>query len=323
MFASLFARAFRMMAVYVFGASGDTVIEKGGHLNMGVPGIMFLGAFGGLFGEIIYGSSVPMNSALNPFMVVFMPMIFAMLFGAIGGLIYCFLTVTFKCNQNVVGLALTTFGVGLARFGISALAEIQGTRITEAGYMMQNLFPGWKAAGAFGEMFLSGSFFTYFSIIVAVAASIILAKTAVGLNLRAVGENPASADAAGINVTQYRYLSTLIGSAIVALGGITYVLDVEMANFAATDPVDGFGWLCLSIVILSAWRSWITIPIGLAIGFLKIIPVAIKFPAAYASLLNALPYVASIIVLVVASAFGSKKMQPPAGLGKTYFREDR
>ena len=196
MFVSLFARAFRMMAVYIFGAAGDTVIEKGGHLNMGVPGIMFLGAFGGLLGEILYVQGIPKGVPLNSFMIVFMPIIFAMVFGAIGGLLYCFLTVTLKCNQNVVGLALTTFGVGLARFGISALEEIQGTRITEAGLKIQNLFPGYKAAGAFGEMFLSGSFLTYFSIIIAVAITLILTLTKVGLNLRAVGENPASADAA-------------------------------------------------------------------------------------------------------------------------------
>lgn len=324
MFISLFARAFRMMAVYIFGASGDTVIEKGGHLNMGVPGIMFIGALGGIIGEIAYANNVPAGMPLNGFLIIFVPLIFALLFGALAGFIYCFLTVTLKANQNVVGLALTTFGVGLARFTISGLTGIKGSRVSEAGLMLQNLFPGYKTAGGFGEMFLSGSFFTYFAIILAIAISIFMAKSKFGLNLRAVGENPASADAAGINVTKYRYLSTMIGSGIVALGGLTFVLDVEMGVYTATDPVDAFGWLALSIVILCAWRSWLTIPISLGIGMLRILPMAsLGIPTDYMSLLNALPYVAGIIVLIISSAIGSKKMQPPAGLGKTYFREDR
>lgn len=323
MFVSLFARAFRMMAVYIFGASGDTVIEKGGHLNMGVPGIMFIGALGGIIGEVTYANNVPLNTPLNPFLIIFVPLIFALIFGALAGLLYCFLTVTLKCNQNVVGLSLTTFGVGLAKFSISGLTGIKGSRVSEAGLMLQNLFPGYKAAGAFGEMFLSGSFFTYFAIILAIVISILIAKTKFGLNLRAVGENPASADAAGINVTKYRYLSTMIGSGIVALGGLTYVLDIEMGVYAATDPVDSFGWLALSIVILCAWRSWITIPVSLVIGMLSILPVYLSLSTEVAKLVSAVPYVAAIIVLIISSAVGSKKMQPPAGLGKTYFREDR
>lgn len=315
----LISNAIRMMAVYIFGASGDTIIEKGGHLNMGVPGIMFLGALGGIIGENIYANSV--GGALNPFLVVFVPLIFALLFGAIGGLLYCFLTVTLKCNQNVVGLALTTFGVGVSKFFIQNM--LTKGRITEAATMLQHLFPNYQSAGAFGEMFLSGSFFTYFAIILAIAISVFIAKTKIGLNLRAVGENSASADAAGINVTKYKYLSTMIGSAIVGLGGATYVLDVMAGGYAATNPVDSFGWLALSIVILSAWRSWVTIPVSFVIGFLAILPVPLGLNEAMTQLLSALPYVAAIIVLIISSAIGSKKMQPPAGLGKTYFREDR
>lgn len=323
MVVSLFARAIRMMAVYIFGASGDTVIEKGGHLNMGVPGIMFFGALGGILGEISYANSVPAGVPLNGFMIIFAPAMMAILFGVIAGLLYCFLTVTLKCNQNVVGLSLTTFGVGVSKYFISTLTGDIGLRVTEAAFQMQHLFPNYQAAGAFGEIFLSGSFFTYFAVILAVTISIFMAKSKIGLNLRAVGENPASADAAGINVTKYKYLSTMIGSAIVALGGITFVVDVVVGSYSSTDAIDSYGWLCLSIVILSAWRSWITIPISFAIGLFSIMPIALSIDTATAKILDAVPYIASIIVLIISSAIGSKKMQPPAGLGKTYFREDR
>lgn len=323
MVVTLISNAIRMMAVYIFGATGDIVIEKGGHLNMGVPGIMFFGALGGILGEHIYANNVV--GALNPFLVIFVPLIFALIFGALGGLLYCFLTVTLKCNQNVVGLALTTFGVGISKFFIQNMVNAGKGRITEAATMLRYLFfpVNYKFTDAFSEMFLSGSFFTYFAIILAIAVSIFMAKSKFGLNLRAVGENPASADAAGINVTKYKYLSTIIGSAIVGLGGMTYVLDVLAGGFAATNVVDSYGWLALSIVILCAWRSWISIPISFVIGFLAILPFTVGFSEPIKHLISALPYVASIIVLIISSAIGSKKMQPPAGLGKTYFREDR
>lgn len=322
MIVTLFANAFRMMAVYVFGATGDIIIEKSGHLNMGVPGIMFFGALGGIVGEISYANNVPMETPLNPFLIIFIPILMASLFGAIGGLLYSLLTVTLKCNQNVVGLAMTTFGVGVSRYFISTFAGSIG-RVTEASSMIRNLFPGYQAAGAFGEIFLSGSFFTYFAILLAIGVAIILKVTKVGLNLRAVGENPASADAAGINVTKYKYLATIIGSIIVAIGGLTFEMDVNKGIFLASDPVDGYGWLCLSIVILCAWRSWISIPVGFAIGFLSIITNTMELSNVLAQFLNAIPYIATVIVLIISSAIGSKKMQPPAGLGKTYFREDR
>ena len=313
------------MAVYIFGASGDVIIEKGGHLNMGVPGIMFFGALGAILGESLYVNTIlPATAQINAALALIIPLIFAVIFGAIGGLLYCFLTVTLKCNQNVVGLSMTTLGVAISRYFILSLSMVRPSRIVEAATKFHNLFPNYKAAGMFGEMFLQGSFLSYFAIIVAVVVSIILATTRVGLNLRSVGENPASADAAGINVTKYKYLSTIIGSMLVGIGGLVYVLDFEGGNFSAADSVDSFGWLCLSIVILSAWRSWITIPISFAIGFLSVLANIIPgLPIAYKYLFNAIPYAASIIVLIVASAIGSKKMQPPAGLGKTYFREDR
>ncbi|MCQ2793791.1 MAG: ABC transporter permease [Bacilli bacterium] len=320
---TLIPLALRAMAVYIFGATGDTIIEKGGHLNMGVPGIMFIGALGAIVGESLYANNIPADQ-INVVLAIIVPMIFAMIFAGLAGLLYCFLTVTLKCNQNVVGLSLTTFGVGFSRYFIAIFAEMADSNIPVAGDMIQHLFPNYAQAGAFGEMFLSGSFFTYFSILLAILISILFVKTKVGLNLRAVGENPASADAAGINVTAYRYIATIIGSMVVGIGGLTYVLDLKSGSFAATNDVDAFGWLCLSIVILSAWRSWITIPVSFAIGLLDRLPAALGLGAGpLGQFIGILPYIATIVVLIISSAISSKKMQPPAGLGQNYFREDR
>ena len=114
MFVAFLARAIKFATVFIFGSTGETITEKSGHLNMGIPGIMYLGALGGILGERIYLDSIGPETALNPFLVLFMPMLFAMLFAAVGGLLFSFFTVTLKCNHNVTGLTITTFGVGLS-----------------------------------------------------------------------------------------------------------------------------------------------------------------------------------------------------------------
>ena len=146
---SFLAMAIKFATVFLFGATGEIINQKSGHLNMGTPGIMYLGALGGIIGERIYLSSIPADAALNPFLIVFMPVIFAILFGGFGGLIFSFFTVTLHCNQNVTGLTLTTFGVGVACYFIGTMDT---TRMAEAGLAMQSAFSGYESAGWFGEI---------------------------------------------------------------------------------------------------------------------------------------------------------------------------
>lgn len=321
---SFLALAIKFSTVFLFGATGEIINQKSGHLNMGTPGIMYLGALGGILGERIYIASIPATQPLNSLLIVLIPIIFAMLFGAIGGLIFSFFTVTLHCNQNVTGLTLTTFGVGLACLFIGTMNM---ERMAEAGLQLQHAFSWYKNLGWFGEIFLSQSWFTYLGIAVAIIAAIVINKTRLGLNLRAVGENAAAADRAGINVNRYRYIATIVGSAIVGIGGAFYELDNVKGMFNVADGIDAFGWLALCIVIFSLWKPVVAIGASFLFACLSILPTFLApylGGAAYMTyVLKMVPYAVTILVLIVVSAINSKKNQPPANLGISYFREDR
>ena len=287
---------------------------------MGIPGIMYLGALGGILGERIYVDSVPATAPLNLFWVVVIPILFAMLFAALGGLLFSFFTVTLKCNHNVTGLTLTTFGVGISCYFIGL---IKNDRISDAGLMLQQMVPFDWGDNFFGTIFLSQSFYTYLAIIIAIVAAIILSRTRIGLNLRACGENPGAADAAGINVDLYRYVATIIGAAIAGLGGMALELDLYKGFFNTKDAVDSFGWLALSLVIFSMWKPSICIGASFIFGALQELRNFLTLSSMQKQLFSMLPFVFTIVVLILTSIFNKKNAQPPAALGITYFREDR
>ena len=316
------ASTIKAASIFIFGSTGEILTEKSGHLNMGIPGIMFLGALGGMFGERVYLDSIAANAPLNGFLIVFVPMIFAMIFAAVAGLLFAFFTVTLKCNHNVTGLTLTTFGVGISSYFLTS-KYISTDRIGEAGIQMQSMIKYDWGNNWFGSIFLSQSLLTYISIVVAILVAIFLSKTRIGLNLRACGENPAAADAAGINVDKYRYLATIVGAAIAGLGGLAFELDVLKGFFNSHDAVDAFGWLCLSLVIFSIWKPSIAIGASFLFGGLQQISDHLVLNSVQTQIVLLLPYAVTIVVLVITSIFNKKNSQPPAGLGITYFREDR
>ncbi|MCR4880023.1 MAG: ABC transporter permease [Bacilli bacterium] len=319
MFVAFIAASIKYASVFIFGSTGETITEKSGHLNMGIPGIMYMGALGGIIGERVYldliGSASP-----NTFLLLFIPIVAALIFGALGGLLFAFFTVTLKCNHNVTGLTITTFGVGLSCYFIGLISS---KGMLKAGIPIQSLFPVDWGNNWFGTIFLGQSFFTYLSIIIAVVAAIILSRTRIGLNLRACGENPGAADAAGINVDKYRYLATIIGAAIAGLGGMAYELDVLKGLFNAHDAVDALGWLALSLVIFSMWKPGICIGASFLFGMLMYLPDFVQADSVGKEAFKMLPYIATVVVLILTSVFNKKNAQPPAGLGITYFREDR
>ena len=319
-FVAFLAKTIKSAAIFIFGSTGETITEKSGHLNMGIPGIMYLGALGGILGERIYLDSIPTDAQLNIFLVVFMPILFAMLFAALGGLLFSFFTVTLKCNHNVTGLTLTTFGVGISTYFIGLISN---DRISDAGQLLQQMIPHNWGDNFFGTIFLAQSFYTYLAVIVAIAAAIILSRTRIGLNLRACGENPGAADAAGINVDAYRYLATIIGSAIAGLGGMALELDLYIGYFNPKDAVDSFGWLALSLVIFSMWKPGICIGASFVFGALQELRNFLTLSPMQKQIFTMLPFVFTIIVLILTSIFNKKNAQPPAALGLTYFREDR
>lgn len=325
-FIAFVALAFRFSTVFLFGATGEIINQKSGHLNMGTPGIMYLGAIGGVIGERLYIMSIPASASLNPFLIVLIPVLFAILFGAIGGAIYSFFTITLHCNQNVTGLTLTTFGVGLS---LMIIGKIPMQRMAEAGQLLHSAFPWYSNLGWFGEMFLSQSLFTYLAIVIAIAAAIIIGRTKIGLNLRAVGENAAAADAAGVNVNRYRYIATIIGGAIAGIGGAFFELDFQCGSFNAEDAIDSFGWLALCIVICSVWKPSIAIAASFGFAFAAVLPYSDFILTTFGNnavldcFIKSMPYIATLAILIITSILNSKKSQAPGNLGINYFREDR
>ena len=234
----------------MYGALGEILTQKSGHLNLGVPGMMFLGGFAGFTGAFLYEKSA---SAPEPFLMVMIPLLCAFLAGALGGLLYGFMTITLRANQNVTGLALTFLGVGIGSFGGVYVLAAAGFKSFAKASMTADLFTlnlnSVVEAGTFGDMFLSYGFMTYFAIVLAVVMHFVLKRTRVGLNLRAIGESPATADAAGINVTKYKYLSTAIGGGICGLGGMFYILVYCDGGWSTVNSIEALGWLAICLVI--------------------------------------------------------------------------
>ena len=302
-------------AVFMYGSTGEILTEKAGHLNLGIPGIMCMGGAGGCLVLNMIG-----KSALPPVLIVILGILGAIAFSVLAGMIYSFLTVSLRANQNVTGLTLTTFGVGLSKVIMTKLNTVVYLVSTRDYYR-------WPFAGRQDSLQLWGVLF-FLAIIISLTASWVLFRTRTGLQLRAVGENPATADAVGIDVTKYKYAATCIGSGIAGLGGFYYIIDY-MASQEAYLSVEAWGWLSIALVIFALWRPHLTIIGSTVFGILFSLGSFItnsswiKVTMATIPLLKMLPYVVTILVLIVTSIRNKKENQPPASLGLSYFREER
>lgn len=328
MIITIIQRAVMQGTPLLFGSTGEILTEKSGHLNLGIPGIMYVGAISGVAGAFIYEQSLTNPAMLNPFLAVIIPLICSLIGSTLMGLIYCFLTVTLRANQNVTGLALTTFGIGIGNFFGGSLiklvdSDVPSIALSNTSTAFKTQLPFADKLGWFGDVFVSYGFLVYVAIVVALIASYMLNKTRIGLHLRAVGESPETADAAGINVTRYKYLATCIGSAIAGLGGLYYVMDYANGVWSNNGFGDR-GWLSIALVIFSVWRPSISILGSLLFGFLYVIPTYIpNISVSAKKLFEMLPYVVTILVLIITSMRDKKENQPPAALGLPYFREER
>ena len=309
----------------LFGSTGEIITEKGGHLNLGIPGIMYVGGISGVIGAFFYEQSV---DKVNPFLAVLIPTLCAVFGSFVMGLIYSVLTVSLRANQNVTGLALTTFGVGFGNFFGGSLisltkSELPSIALTATSNYFKTKIPFADKLGWFGDIFLSYSFLAYLAIAIALLTAFFFKKTRKGLQLRAVGENPATADAAGINVGRYKYISTAVGSIIAGLGGLYYVMDYACGVWSN----DGFGdrgWLAIALVIFAVWRPDFGILGSILFGGLFILHNYIPgLSVSSQELIKMTPYLVTILVLVVISMRRKRENQPPAALGLHYFREDR
>ncbi len=303
----------------MYGSTGEIITEKAGHLNLGIPGVMCMGGAGGCL-----MINLCVKAGFPPFLIVLLGILGSFIMGVLMGLIYSFLTVTLRANQNVTGLALTTFGVGLMKVLMSDKKLVQATTylVNPKNYFRFPFASRTDNLHTLGVMF-------FIAVIIAIGAGWLLYHTRTGLNLRSIGENPATADAAGINVIRYKYLATCIGSGISALGGLYYIIDY-MCSQEAYLSLEAFGWLSIALVIFVLWKPHITIPGAFIFGVLfscsshipNLLPF-IKVTMAAKPLFKMLPYVFTIVVLIISSVRSRRENRPPKSLGISYFREER
>ena len=313
----------------LYGSTGEIVTEKSGHLNLGIPGIMYVGAISSVIGAFLYEKACGNTLAnMNPVLAILIPLLCCIAGSVLMGLIYSFLTVTLRANQNVTGLALTTFGVGIGNFFGGSLiklvdSELPSIVLTNTSSFYRASLPFADNLGWFGEIFFSHDFLTYVAIAVALIVSFILNRTRVGLNLRAVGENPATADAAGINVIKYKYLATCIGSAIAGFGGLQYVMAYANGSWS-NNAFGDRGWLAIALVIFALWKPTLAILGSFLFGALCNANNYIRgLGDATQELFKLLPYVVTLLVLIITSMRKKREHQPPQSLGLSYFREER
>ena len=323
---SFIPRAVMQGIPLLFGATGETLTEKSGNLNLGIPGIMYVGAISGVIGSFLYELN---TETVTPVLAVGIPLVCCLLGSGLMGLLYCFLTVTLRANQNVTGLAITTFGVGFGNFFGGSLIKLTGSEVPSIALSKTSVYFSGNGAlseslGWFGKLFLSYGFLAYAAVIIAAVSAYILRRTRTGLNLRAVGENPATADAAGISVSRYKYAATCVGSMVAGLGGLYYVMDYASGVWS-NNAFGDRGWLAIALVIFTLWRPNLGIPASFLFGGLYILYLFIPSGSnlAVKELYKMLPYVVTIIVLIIVSARNRKENQPPESLGLAYFREDR
>ncbi len=286
---------------------GELITEKAGNLNLGVEGMMLVGAISG-FALGFYFQ--------NPYMAL----IGASLAGSFAALIYGFLTITLRSNQVVSGLSLTIFGTGLSSFlGTNFVGKKMPAQVID--FFKPVEIPLISKIPIIGEVLFNQDIYVYLSYIIAILLGVYLYKTRKGLNLSAIGENPSAADAAGIKIDLYKYIHITIGGALCGLGG-AYLSVVQVPTWQENITA-GRGWIAIALVIFSKWNPFKSIYGAYLFGGLSIIGFRIQYLNISQNLLNMLPYIVTIVVLVFSSLNKSKEGSPPKSLSLPYFREER
>ena len=313
----------------LYGTSGEILTEKSGNLNLGVEGMMFMGGALGLGAAFYYEKLA--GAAVSAPLAVVIAIAASFLAGALAALLFSFLTITLRANQNVTGLALTMFGTGFGNYFGEAVGNADPSGFLSVstavkGIFNNPIFPDSMVNIPYiGKLLFSHNFMVYLAILLAILLAWFLGRTRAGLSLRAVGESPATADAAGINVTKYKYLATCIGGAMTGLGGLYLVMNAASGVGGAWvyNCIDGYGWLAVALVIFAVWSPKRALWCSLIFGGLACMRYYYPISFIPASIYDIVPYIVTAIGLGAVSLTHSRANQPPESLGLSYFREER
>ncbi|NLP48515.1 MAG: ABC transporter permease [Clostridiales bacterium] len=303
-------------APLLFATVGEILTQKAGNLNLGVEGMMWMGAFAGFY------VGLKTDNAL-------LTIVGAFLFAALGALIYAFLTVTLKANQNVTGLTLTTFGIGMsAVLGYAMTGAASGApRLSEklSSAFSAIHIPLLSKIPFFGRLFFQHNILVYLATLLAILAALYLKYTRIGLNVRAVGENPAAADAAGINITAMKYINIIVGGGLCGIGGAYMSIITANGSWQPGGIVNGNGWIAVALVIFVRWNPAAAILGSFIFGAFS--SLSHYIPASFLDLPIAiyqmLPFILTTLVLIITSIRKNRASCQPAGCGVNYYREER
>ena len=300
----------------LYGTSGEILTEKSGNLNLGVEGMMFMGGALGLGAAFYYEKLA--GAAVSAPLAVVIAIAASFLAGALAALLFSFLTITLRANQNVTGLALTIFGTGVGQYIGEFMRVREGTYVavsnTLKGAFNGSPFPVFlQELPVVGRLLFSHSIFTYLGIAMAVAMGLYLHRSRSGLYLRAVGESPA---------TEIYPLSLHDALPISAIGGMVYIMTV-VGGVWNHEGLSGVGWLAVALVIFCLWSPYRAIWGSILFGGLLILYLRMLIDLIPDQIYKILPYVVTVIVLVFTSMRNNRDKQPPASLGLAYFREER
>jgi len=292
----------------LLAALGELITERAGILNLGVEGMMLLGAVTAFLAAQASGSPLLGLAA-------------GMAAGGALASVHAFLSITMRANQIVSGLALVIFGTGLSTF----LGEpVEGTPL--AAPLEAAAIPGLAELPLLGPILFAQDLVVYATWVLTAAIAVFLARTHPGLSLRAVGESPATADAAGLRVSALRYSATITGGMLAGAGG-AYIILARIPNWAQAATTGGIGWIAIALVVFASWK-----PLRALLGaylFGTALRANFALQAAGVSsvpseLLAMLPYVLTIVVLISLSAGDARRRSgAPAALGLPYVRDER
>ncbi len=293
----------------LFATIGEIYTERSGNLNLGVEGMMIMGAVVGFSTGYVTGNA-------------FLALLGAILAGGFGAAIFALLTITLRANQVVTGLALTIFGTGFASFVGKAYVGKAAPETIKTFFEVVDI-PLLSDIPFVGEILFKHDVFVYFGYAITIWTLIYFYKTRWGLNLRSVGESAASADASGINVDLYKYVHTIIGGALAGLGGA--YLSLVTIPVWQEGVTGGRGWIAVALVIFASWKPVKAMLGAVLFGGLDIIGFRLQGMGIHVSqyIIDMLPYLTTIIVLIISTRKNRHEDMPPADLSIPYFREER
>lgn len=291
--------AIRLATPYLFASIGEAFAQTSGVLNLGVDGIMLMGAFSAFYVTLHTGN-------------VWLGALAAMLVGLLMGLLMSLISVTFKAEQGISGIGLYMFGLGLSSLLFKVLV---GTVYTISGFPVIKI-PFLSQIPYIGQIFFQHSLPVYAAFLLVPLAWWMLDKTTWGLKIKSVGQNPAAADSLGVNVDRVRYFSVCLGAVLAGLAGAS--LSTALVNLFQENLTAGLGFIAVALVYFGGWR-----PLGILAGallfsvvnafqlWLQVLGVNIKSDVAVM-----LPYLLTIVVL----AFSMNRVRQPAALNKPFER---